>query len=366
MEIGFLINPIAGMGGSVGLKGTDGEEILRRAIAMGAKPAAKERARLALESLSGKFHALTCGGEMGEKLLEEIRFEGYEVVYEPDMKSSALDTKRASAIFLERGARLVLFAGGDGTARDVCSAVEGRVPMLGIPAGVKLHSAVFAVNPKAAGDIVAEFIAGRAGTREAEVLDCDEESYRRGELNVKLFGYARVPYQQGLVQAGKSLYQGAAEEEAKEDIASFALEFMRDGSLYILGPGSTVKSISSLLEIEQSLLGVDVIKDGKLLCKDASEDQILEMLQSHGNAKILVSPIGAQGFILGRGNQQMSPRVLRKVGRENIIVIATPQKLLETLVLRVDTGDQRLDEELSGEIQVIVGYRLAQRRHIER
>ncbi len=365
MDLGFLVNPIAGMGGSVGLKGTDGEEILRRAIAVGAKPVANERARLALESLSGGFRFLTCGGEMGARLLKEIGFEGYEVVYEPDKESTALDTRKASSIFLERGARLVLFAGGDGTAQDIYSAIGDRVPMLGIPAGVKMHSAVFAVNAKAAGDIVSDFVAGRTGIREAEILDCDEEQYRQGKLEVKLIGYAQAPYRQGLMQAGKTLYHGTTEEQAKEGIASFAIEFMRDDSLYILGPGSTVKKIASLLGIEYSLLGVDLVKNGELLCKDVGERQILELLQQHAKAKILVSPIGAQGFIFGRGNQQMSPRVLKKVGRENIVVLAAPHKLLETPVLRVDTGDRRLDEELSGEIQVIVGYRLAQRRRVE-
>ncbi|MFQ5887242.1 MAG: ATP-NAD kinase family protein, partial [Candidatus Hydrothermarchaeales archaeon] len=198
-----------------------------------------------------------------------------------------------------------------------------------------------------------------------EVVDTDEEKYRAGELDVRLYGYALTPKAPSLLQVSKSAFYGLTEEKAKEAIAGFAVEFMRDGSLYILGPGSTVKKISDLLGIEKSLLGVDLVKDGKLVKKDVGEQEILETLEKEEKVKILVSPIGAQGFVFGRGNQQISSEVVRKVGVENVIVLATPQKLEQTPVLFVDTGDSDLDRQLSGERQVIAGYRLAQRRKIE-
>ena len=252
-----------------------------------------------------------------------------------------------------------------GTARDVFGVVGKKCPILGIPAGVKMHSSVFAISPKAASQVVLDFLEDRSVIGEGEVVDTDEEKYRGGELDVRLFGYALMPRIPFLLQGCKAVSFGVTDGQAKEDIASFAVEFMRDGSLYILGPGSTVKKISDLLGVEKSLLGVDLVKGGKLVCSDVGEREILDVLQDEKSVKILVSPIGAQGFVFGRGNQQISAEVIRSVGVENVIVLSTPQKLSETPVLRVDTGDLDLDRRLSGDRQVIVGYRLAQKRSIE-
>ncbi len=366
MKIGFLINPIAGMGGRVGLKGTDGAETLEKAHRLGAKPIARARASKALRILKDKAEFLTCSGEMGEAALKDLSFSRYEVVYEYTPPSSAEDTRRGCREFLARSVDIILFCGGDGTARDVLSVVGDKCPILGIPAGVKMHSAVFAVNPQASAQLLLDYVAGDAEIREAEVLDVDEEKYRSGEMSVKLYGYALAPSEPMLLQGGKSLFQGVEEEEAKEAIAAFALEFMRDGSLYILGPGTTVKKILELASVKGTLLGVDVFKDEKLIAKDADEREMLRLLKRNEKAKILVSPIGAQGFVFGRGNQQISPEVIKKVGAKNIIILATPHKLRETPVLLVDTGDEELDKKLIGETQVIVGYRLAQRRIIKR
>ncbi|MFQ6137196.1 MAG: ATP-NAD kinase family protein, partial [Candidatus Hydrothermarchaeales archaeon] len=240
-----------------------------------------------------------------------------------------------------------------------------EIPILGIPAGVKMHSAVFSINPEATSKILLNFLEGKSDLREAEIMDTDEEKYRQGRLDSELFGYALTPYEPLLVQSGKFAFYSTTEECSKEDIARFAAEFMRDDSLYILGPGSTIKKISDLLGIDKSLLGVDVVKDQKLVAKDVSEREILDILENEKKAKILVSPIGAQGFVFGRGNQQISPEVIREVGKENIIILATPQKLEHTPALLVDTGDSELDRQLSGDVQVISSYRLAQRKKIE-
>lgn len=367
MKIGFLINPIAGMGGSVGLKGTDG--LVDEALKLGAEPIATERAKKCMEELNVDHFILTCSGEMGEDALPNSSLR-YKVVYSFEGISTSEDTKNACRRFLEEGIELLLFCGGDGTARDVYSVVERKVPIIGIPAGVKMHSAVFAISPRSAAQIVGLFVEGKAEVRDAEVMDTDEDAYRRNELRMKVFGYARTPYEPVLVQHGKSLFQSVSEERAKEEIARFACEFMRDGSLYILGAGTTIHKIAELLDLgdEKTLLGVDAVKDGNLVAKDLNEQGLLQLLENEKNtkAKIIVSPIGAQGFVFGRGNQQLSAKVIEKVRVENVIVLATPHKLNETPFLLVDTGSEELDEQLSGYMSVVCGYRMAQRKEVKR
>ncbi len=370
MKIGFLINPIAGMGGSVGLKGTDG--LVEEALRLGAKPIAGERAKKCIEELEMDASSiiLTCSNEMGEDTVIN-NSQRYEVVYSFEGRSTSEDTKLACKTFLKEGVDLLLFCGGDGTARDVYSVVEKEIPILGIPAGVKMHSAVFAISPKSAAKIVEHFVEGKAELRDAEIMDTDEDAYRRNELRMKVFGYARTPYEPVLVQQGKSLFQSVSEERAKEEIARFACEFMLDGSLYILGAGTTIHKIAELLGVgkEKTLLGVDAVKNGKLMGKDLNEQELLQLLENEKEerkAKILVSPIGAQGFVFGRGNQQISAKVIQKVGVENVIVLATPHKLSETPFLLVDTGSEELDKKLSGYMSVVSGYRMAQRKEVRR
>ncbi|NQE46397.1 hypothetical protein C5S31_10285 [ANME-1 cluster archaeon GoMg2] len=361
MKIGFLINPIAGMGGSVGLKGTDG--LADEALNRGARPIALERAKKCMHELNADSFILTCSDEMGEAA---VLNQNYEVVYSFEGTSTNDDTKTACKLFLDKGAELLLFCGGDGTARDVYSVVGNDIPILGIPAGVKMHSAVFAISPKSAAKLVELFVEGKTELRDAEVMDTDEEAYRRNELRMKVFGYASTPYEPVLVQQGKSLFQSVSEEGAKEEIAKFACEFMIPEELYILGAGTTIHKIAELLGLsdEKTLLGVDAVKNGKVVGKDLNERELLQLLEHEPRTRILVSPIGAQGFVFGRGNQQLSAEVIEKVGVENVIVLATPQKLMETPVLMVDTGSDELDEQLSGYMSVVCGYRLAQRKEV--
>ncbi|MEM2874569.1 MAG: ATP-NAD kinase family protein [Candidatus Hadarchaeales archaeon] len=357
-KIGVVVNPIAGMGGRVGLKGTDGPEALRRAMELGAEPVSPRRAVEALKRLlplKESLRIITYPGEMGERWARECGLP-VEVFGEINPgQTTADDTKRAVRGMIERGAELILFVGGDGTARDVYEAAGASVPVLGVPSGVKIYSAVFANTPEAAGDVAALFLSQGLPLREAEVMDIDEEAYRKDELAATLRGYLMVPYEPVMMQAGKEGSSGLEVADQKA-IARWMVELMEGGRTYILGPGTTTRAVAEELGIyDSTLLGVDLVRDYKLVGKDVNERQILEEIEGRP-ASIVVSPLGRQGFIFGRGNQQISPKVIRKVGRKNIIVLATPQKLSLTPVLKVDTGDPELDKELRGYIPVITGY----------
>ncbi|MDD4653424.1 MAG: ATP-NAD kinase family protein [Methanothrix sp.] len=360
-KIGFVINPIAGMGGSVGLKGTDG--LADDAAARGAKPLAATRARLCLQLIFAKakgLHFYAASGEMGECELEQSGLS-FEVVHKAGEISSSQDTKQACQQFLEHHVDLILFCGGDGTARDIAGVV-GMLPMLGIPAGVKMHSGVFAISPQAAAELAIGYMRSELEARETEIVDVDEELYRAGELQTRLYAVARTPYRPALVQERKRIYSSKNEHEFKDQIALFATEFMRDGSAYILGAGTTTARIAERLGLEKTLLGVDVIKNGKMFIKDASEKDLLAMLEGEKSVKIILSPIGAQGFILGRGSQQISSAVINRIGQEDLIIVSTPHKLAELPRLLVDTGDMQTDASLAGRRLVVTGYRMAQRK----
>lgn len=350
----------------MGLKGTDG--LAHEAAARGAKPIAPERARSFLELLAqdpgaGNLLFLTASGEMGENLLKNFGLRCKVVYVSPD-KSGAEDTRAACEELRDQNADLILFCGGDGTARDVASSA-GDIPILGIPAGVKMHSGVFAISPQAAAELTLAYAKGDLKVRETEIVDVDEELYRKGELQTRLYAVARTPYKPVLVQERKRIYSSQSEDEFKDQIAIFAKEFMRDGSAYILGAGTTTAKIAEIMGLEKTLLGVDVIQDGRMVIKDASEQELLDLLDSVKRAMIIVSPIGAQGFILGRGSQQISPNVVRGAGIKNLIIVATPHKLEEIDSLLVDTGDSWLDRELSGKRQVVTGYRIAQLKDLK-
>lgn len=358
MRVGFLVNPIAGMGGSVGLKGTDGEKVKVEAVRRGASKTSPVRALDALRSLDRKelsIEWLTCAGEMGE---DELRCCGLvsRVVHEPRKETSRQDTVAAVRKFMENDVELVIFAGGDGTAKDVLSEADKRTPIIGIPTGVKMQSAVFTNRPEDLGDMLMTFAVSGV-TKEAEVLDVNEDAFRAGVVEAKLYGIALVPDDSANLQPGKTSYHsGTADDEAAE-IGQYIADSMEQGVLYIIGPGSTTAAIAKAMGEEKSLLGTDAYIDGKLLVRDGGEKELLQALERSARAMIVVSPIGAQGFFFGRGNQQISARVIERVGRENVIVVASPSKLKDTPSLRVDTGDGRLDDSLRGRLRVVTGYR---------
>ena len=360
--IGLLINPVAGMGGSVGLKGTDGKVVEARE--RGAVPHAQDRAAITFALLKNipDLTFLSCSGEMGEDVLRQCGISRYRIVYTARGESTAEDTKEAVRAFVAGGADIILFCGGDGTARDVFAAAGRDVPVLGIPAGVKMYSAVFAVDPAAAAGI----LAGPYDIVDGDVVDVDEEAYRAGTLSTRLYGIARVPARAGMTQPAKQVFEEADEDRAKEEIARFMVEVMLPDTLYIIGAGTTTEAIARRFGVPKTLLGVDAILNGKIIAADADEKTLLTLTGKYPGARIVVSPIGAQGFILGRGSQQISAAVVRRVGIDRVIVVATPHKLRETPALYVDSGDAEIDAGFGSSVQVISGYRIAQRKKIHR
>lgn len=368
-RIGFVVNPIAGMGGRVGLKGTDG--VVDEARAAGATPLAPGRAVRFLESFlakplspaMGEVGWLTASGPMGADEIGAAGLPAAEcrIVYEPPMRTSAADTIAAVRNSIDAGAELILFCGGDGTARDVAGAASGRVPILGIPSGVKMHSAVFAVDPPAAAQLLAAYLRGELRVAEAEILDVDEEAYRRGEWKVRLYTTAKTLVEPQLVQAGKLMFAEVSESEVRAELVEHVRELFADepDRLFLLGPGSTIESIAAGLGLPKTLLGIDAAVGGAVVGKDLDEKGILALLDRYPQATLVVSPIGAQGFVLGRGNLQVSPEVVRRIGTRNLLVVATPAKLASTPVLRVDTGDEALDAEIRKKeyLFVLIGYR---------
>jgi predicted polyphosphate/ATP-dependent NAD kinase len=352
--IGFVVNPIAGMGGRVGLKGTDG--VLEEALKLGAEPVAPQRVSIFLSKLDSiiksrgieeEIHWLTCSGSMGEDMLKGTKSASWEseIVCTPGVTTTAEDTKNACKTLMEKKVGLIVFCGGDGTARDIWQTVGEDVPIIGIPSGVKMHSGVFGMNPEATAEIVAEFISGEMDVAEGEILDLDEEKYRQGEWHITLFGTARTPHEPTYVQVSKVQVEAVGEEAIKEEIAESIVEDMEDNpdTLFILGSGSTVGAVSQELGIEYSLLGVDAVVNKELIAKDVNESKLLSLMDQYPKVTLVISPIGAQGFILGRGNLQLSPEVIKRIGIDNITVISPPAKLAQTPVLRVDTGDRKLD-----------------------
>ena len=368
-RVGFLINPIAGMGGRVGLKGTDG--VVEAAIALGARRTAHLKAAETLTELRRLIDAsgsdidvawLTCAGDMGADCLRAAGFSRFEIVHQVEGQSDEQDTRAAAKGFVERGVDLILFCGGDGTARDLCDVVGEHTPVLGIPAGVKMYSGVFGMTPVRTAEILLGFLEGRLTVTQADVLDLDEERYRQGEWAVRLFYSAHTPYEPTLTPAAKMLITETSDADVKREIASYLLEEIRadPAVLFLLGPGSTVRSIGDALGIEKTLLGIDAIAGDEVVGRDLNEREISDLLDRYPRCRLVLSPIGAQGFVLGRGNLQLSSEVVRRIGVDAIIVVATPAKLARTPVLRFDTGDATLDVELtaSGYLSVVIGYRL--------
>ena len=347
-RLGLIVNPIAGMGGSVGLKGTDGAEILQKAAALGSKPIAHSRAETflaQLEQAKKSIKLLVGAGAMGEEEAKLCRFE-CTVVGEEKNLTSAEDTKTISQKMKELGVDLIVFCGGDGTARDVLTTVDMSVPVLGVPTGVKMHSAVFAVTPAAAARAALRFLWADLPLREAEVMDVDESAFREGHVSAKLYGYVLTPYEPHLIQANK-LASPMTEDEVRNQaaIAVYIIESMKPDTIYIVGPGTTTRTIGDLLDQKKTLLGVDLILNKQIVAGDVNEQIILEKIRGKPT-QIIVTPIGGQGFVFGRGNQQISAEVIRQVGLDNIVVIATESKLRSLNSLRVDTGDPNLDEAM--------------------
>ncbi|HIG42342.1 MAG: ATP-NAD kinase family protein [bacterium] len=365
LRLALVLNPLAGLGGPAGLKGSDGEQIIKQALARGSVSNVAKRVEItlrALESVKNNVELTTVTGKMGSDVCSALGWSARVVEIdlptdsEDQPGSTAEHTRQAVRQMQQLGIDLLVFAGGDGTARDVFDVADKDQAVLGIPCGVKMHSGVFANSPASAAKIIQQMARGQLVTvMQGEVRDIDEGFFREGVVRTRYYGELLVPEELRYMQQVKD---GGREVEALvvEDIAAEIMEQMHPNVTYFIGSGSTTASIMNQLGLENTLLGVDVIRDKKSLLSDAHERQLFEYSRQ-GDCCIVVSVIGGQGHVLGRGNQQLSPRVLRNVGLKNLIVIASKSKL-EGLhnQLKVDTGDLELDQALSGYIKVITGY----------
>ena len=278
----------------------------------------------------------------------------------PGAAAQAADTTAAAQALMAVGVDLLLFVGGDGTARDVFAAIGTGVPALGVPAGVKMHSGVYAVSPESAADIVLALINGRLVDVDlAEVRDIDEAAFRQGRVSSQYYGELLVPRVGGFLQHVKAGGR-EVEELVVADIAEEVIAEMDPKALYLVGPGSTTQGVMLALGLDNTLLGFDLVCDRQLLAKDLNANAIAKAIAGHsGPVKVLITAIGGQGHILGRGNQQLSPELIRNIGRENFMVLATKTKIsgLAGRPLLVDSNDLALDKSWEGYIRVVTGYR---------
>lgn len=361
MKLGLIVNPIAGMGGRVGLKGTDGPETLAKAKSLGAKPESPKKATAALNvllPLREELEIFAYPNDMGENQAKSLGFNVI-VLGQKKENTSPGDTEEAAQAMLTEGVDLILFAGGDGTARNIHNAIGDQAPVIGIPAGVKIHSGVYATHPKSAGELALKYLQGEEmDIQEVEVMDIDEDAFRQGQVVAKLYGYMKVPMVQELLQVQKD---GTleSEEAALDGIAFRLVEEMENnpGTYYIMGSGTTIRPIMNELNLPNTLLGIDIVQNKELVKRDVNEQEILSII-GEGKAKLVVTVIGGQGYILGRGNQQLSGDVIKKVGKDNIIIVATRGKLnsLQDRPLLVDTGDEEVNSWFKGYMKVMVDY----------
>lgn len=357
LKIGFLVNPIAGLGGKKAWKGTDDIEAAWDLFEEGEKYAF-DRVTKALESIPPSLPLLfySCGNPMGEELLKNLSFE-CEKVYSPIVsRTSAINTKEACKVFIEKKVDMIIFVGGDGTARDVTSVIKDKIPALGIPSGVKMFSGCFLYHPRDLGEILDEMVNGEIAYASEDVLDVDEELFRENRVQASLYGQLMVPQKLGLIQGGK-ISSSATSIETYESIAlELVEEYKILNGLTILGTGSTVYHILKSLDIEKTLLGVDLLKEGKIQTEDLDEETLYQETKQK-DIKIILTPIGGQGFLLGRGNQQISSRVLSSAKSFTFIIVSPEQKLDTINILELD-----LDEPISipdiknGYIRVLTGF----------
>jgi predicted polyphosphate/ATP-dependent NAD kinase len=358
--IGIVINPLAGVGGAVGLKGSDGADTVEAARALHASFDAGTRALPALLKLraldASCVRVVTAAAKMGEDACRLAGLNAQVVAWAKGAPSSSADTRAACRAFIDAGADLILFAGGDGTARDVAAIAGTDIPLIGVPCGVKMYSGVFALSAARAGELAAHCTHGAFDTQRVELLDIDEALLRADRASSRLHGYALAPVDRVRMQGSKA--HMPANDRADIDAAcrQLAAEFERD-TLYIVGPGTTMAALCEHAGVQGTLLGVDAIVNGSIVAADASEATLLSLLDRWSSAVIVVGVIGRQGCLFGRGNQPISARVLGRVPRQRIEALASVHKLLSLVDGRlfVDTGDADMDRALAGPLRIRTG-----------
>ncbi|MCZ2856146.1 MAG: ATP-NAD kinase family protein [Candidatus Bathyarchaeota archaeon] len=364
LKMGFVVNPIAGMGGRVGLKGTNG--VLEEALARGAKPIAPNKAKEFLAKLKElqteeSIDILTCPTPMGAEEVKAAELTAQILPMSLKSETTAEDTKLAIQLLVKSNVDLIVFVGGDGTARDLLDSMEevNNVLVLGVPSGVKMHSGIFATSALDAAEIVIAFLQKATQTVDFEIMDVNEAAFRQDQLSVKLYGFLKGPFVPMRLVGSKQVSPETIDEhENQMATARFIVENMDASATYILGPGTTIKCIADLLGVEKTVLGVDVYRN-KTVIKDVNEQKMLQEIKDWQKVWIILSPIGRQGMLLGRGNQQISPKIIKRVGKEKILVAATRSKIqgIEGNTLRVDTGTPEIDNMLRGYIRVVTDYR---------
>ena len=371
MRLGLLVNPDAGLGGRLGLKGSDGQAELARS--MGAEDRSGPRMTKALEHFASihrkdldELHWITSEGRMGTDWLpEDTNIGDLSTTHFSEGETTATDTRDVVAAMLEAQIDLLLYAGGDGTTRDIVEALEAhgnpKKPLIGVPTGVKMHSGCFAASPRAAAEVLSAWLFGDLLIGSTEVLDLDEDLYRRGVWRIGMYGEAFTPNSPRWMQGAKMLVESEGEEEILGGLSDHIRDSMiSEDRLLIWGSGGTLRAIGEMNGFELTNLGIDATIGSTQVGTDLDEAGLLETLSSHtGPVTLLLSPMGGQGFLLGRGNLQLSPEVLRTIGIDGIMCVVTPAKLLTVRALRIETGDEQLDAEFAARryLKVLQGFR---------
>ena len=370
VRLGLLVNPDAGLGGRLGLKGSDGQAELARS--MGAEDRSGPRMRAMLEHFSSIHRAgfediswVTSEGRMGTDWFPEAEIGSISIVHSSSGSTSAEDTQDAVNTLLESEIDLLVYAGGDGTTRDVVAALDSaespETPVIGVPTGVKMHSGCFAASPKAAAEALSSWLIGDLLLASTEVLDLDEELYRQGKWVVRLYAEAMTPSSPRWMQGSKQRVEASGEEDTTEGLADHIREILvSEDRMLIWGSGGTLRRIAEMNGFQPTNLGIDATAGNEQVGTDLSESDLLKLLSEHdGPTTLLLSPMGGQGFLIGRGNLQLSPEVLRLIGIKNILGVVTPAKLLSVRQLRIETGDPELDADFAAMryMKVLQGYR---------
>ena len=373
VRVGILANPDAGLGGRLGLKGSDGQADFARS--KGAEDRSGPRMKLRLRHFAkihrtgfGEIEWVTSRGRMGSDWMPaKTDVASINFVHESPGATTASDTEIAVKNIIDSGIQILVYSGGDGTTRDIVSALDSAgfpsMPVIGVPSGVKMHSGCFASSPKAAAEVLSAWIVGDLLVSSTEVLDLDEDLYRQGKWVVRLYAEAFSPNSPRWMQGSKELIQTESEDEIIQGLSDHIEQsFLDDNQLIIWGSGGTLRAIGGNLGFDLTTLGIDATVGNEQVGTDLDESGILEVLTKHsgsGKMTLLLSPMGGQGFLIGRGNLQLSPEVIKTIGIDNVLGVVTPAKLLSVRSLRIETGDEILDSEFSSRryLKILQGYR---------